>query len=493
MDEQVNDTLSSEPILWLPAATWFEFLARRLECLSDTQRYFSDHQDEISNYGILTGLISYMMQSVVFTPTMVASHVTESLGRLRYRSNVDHFGMFFLHDLHLDNLSNPIPELISNDNAAVMQQLGVSMRTRRKDAAIQQDRDTASEEYPIGKTPSWSEVRVCLRNEPWKLMKPWSLPDDVSAYGDAEEGSVEWTAAQLFTRFTLHIWAALNHGWKRLLVEDEMEDEFRAAVQSWTVRTVHDRVPQALFTPCNALLSGRIPGRKASSFSERRALYFVEAETDVPQLWQPMRDNPGYLGYYDELTKPMTTGEIVRLHECLERILDLCQCLPDSIRDESRGHLWKIKGGRVVILTNPRYYKVQRIGDGGASGVRQRRAPTHEGKVALTKKILAIAGFEPHIVNRAINLKKGLTKRAQKKKQSVKSRNRRKPPQRKKRVETTSSSSDGSGDKDPMGDANDGGRPGEIDDEEDCYAGDEEEEDVNGEDDEAGDDDSEED
>jgi steroid 5-alpha reductase family enzyme len=65
----------SKPFLWLPSAIWFGFLSRRLETLADHQVQLYQRNPEAPNYTVMTGLFSYLMQSVLFTPTLVNPHV----------------------------------------------------------------------------------------------------------------------------------------------------------------------------------------------------------------------------------------------------------------------------------------------------------------------------------------------------------------------------------------------------------------------------------
>ena len=67
--------VASEAILWLPSQVWFEFLRRRLETLVEHHQSLYHRNPAASNYGVMTGLFTYLMQSVLFTPTMVNSYV----------------------------------------------------------------------------------------------------------------------------------------------------------------------------------------------------------------------------------------------------------------------------------------------------------------------------------------------------------------------------------------------------------------------------------
>ncbi|KAG6846775.1 hypothetical protein H0H93_011953, partial [Arthromyces matolae] len=87
IDPMTKAILADSPILWIRSSTWFEFLARRLGELTQIQELIFEAQ--LPNHGILSGLMSYLMQSVVSTPTMVNSYVRESLALLNFKASAD--------------------------------------------------------------------------------------------------------------------------------------------------------------------------------------------------------------------------------------------------------------------------------------------------------------------------------------------------------------------------------------------------------------------
>src|SRR5215510_5268071 len=88
---QVDESMLSQPILWLPSHIWFNFLAQRIAAIRHVQHHL--YAVNPPNYGIMTGLLNYLLQSVLYTPTNISSYINESLALLRYRQVVDRFGM----------------------------------------------------------------------------------------------------------------------------------------------------------------------------------------------------------------------------------------------------------------------------------------------------------------------------------------------------------------------------------------------------------------
>src|SRR5215471_2993752 len=120
--------MNSNPILWIPSHLWFHALERRIRTICHVQCKL--HTIRPPNYGILTGLLSYLLQSVLYTPPTTSSHVNESLALLRFRQVVDRYGMFFLHELDLTK-EICLPEVLPMDDMKVLQSLGVTLGNKK--------------------------------------------------------------------------------------------------------------------------------------------------------------------------------------------------------------------------------------------------------------------------------------------------------------------------------------------------------------------------
>ena len=421
----------SEPFLWLPSAVWFGFLAGRLETLADHQIQLYQRNTPAPNYTVMTGLFTYMMQSVLFTPHMVNPHVRESLALLNYKASVDRFGMFFLQELDMTR-EIVLPEVLVEDDIGMLRALGYLERP------IRRSRDTPrvyqeynEDDYPIGKTPSWSQLTEMLRLQPWVMMRGWSWPEELDHYRDAELGSMAHLASELFRLFTSQVWVTLNDHWKK---EPDHLDRLMTLVESlelWTLEKLHDKLPSYRVIPCNSDIHGSIPGPKALSFSMRYGLYFVQTGDPLKRIWDILGHAPGYIASYRKEIEMLDVADVDELHGGLEMLFSHCQCLPNSKRDGG-SVLWEVRQGEVILLGNPRFYKVDSIGDVGQKR-QTRRAPTHTGGVGIQTNLLRLTGLSKSEASRTLRYAATLSRHSAKNKKSGRRNNRRVPPTRHKK------------------------------------------------------------
>ena len=66
-----------KPMLWMKSSVYFEFLWWRLDGLVDMQSEL--HRRSLENYGVLSGVVSYMLQSVLSTLGWVEGYMREAL------------------------------------------------------------------------------------------------------------------------------------------------------------------------------------------------------------------------------------------------------------------------------------------------------------------------------------------------------------------------------------------------------------------------------
>jgi hypothetical protein len=165
------------------------------------------------NYGVASGLFSFMMQSVIFTPPRVNWYVREALDSLRYKRNCDIFGMFFV-EMDPDK---PwfIEDLPNVDNVTVLRELNLrGFRPRQPQPERKEEEENSW--YPLGETPTWKEISNSLQSNPTILIPQWEegLPAGLERYENCEEGSAEYHTSRLFVIFTRHLWIALNPAWR---------------------------------------------------------------------------------------------------------------------------------------------------------------------------------------------------------------------------------------------------------------------------------------
>ena len=424
--------ISSRPIVWLLSSTWFSFLHRRLKRLTELHERLYQRRERPSNYGILTGLFAFMMQSVLFTPPQVDSYVRESLNLLCFREVVEHYGLFFLHDLDM-TLNTCLPEILQMDDAGVNRSLGISKhrihRMQLKDIQKAPGPDVDSEQYPIGPTPTWRQLEQALEHQPWSILKRWEWPDELDEMAFDGDDCPDYIsiASTLFQHFTSQIWAMLHDAWKvpstQLLRPASLHD----ALEFWSLDKLHKCLASYVIHPCNAGLRGDILGQRMDPFSQRWRLYMDPSPgSDKGSRWDILREPYGLIGRYRQALKELPHSEHGELHTALETLFSYCQCLPHTT---DKG-VWSVEELKVVLLGNPTYYKINAI----RSGRSGRRKPTHTSKTTFQNIVIQLAGYTKDMATRAVGVKKMLQKvvEVQRKnhKRSGKVRNFRVPPTR---------------------------------------------------------------
>jgi hypothetical protein len=261
----VTSLLETKPILWIPSKIWFGFISRRLKVLYEAHGKVWTRFPP--NYGVVSGLFAFLMQSVIFTPPKVNSYVREALAALRYRQNCDAFGMFFIE---MDDPSRPwlIEDLPEIDNADVLKELKLKPRRRRQARHERQEGEEAQVAYPIGEAPTWRQITSSLQADPTVLIGRWRADDEsVQAYEECEEGTVESVAAEVFILFTCHVWILLNPKWRTRLERPVKPRTLSEALKSWSVDAVLEEILDTSFKPCHSRSDGGA-GRPSPSFSE---------------------------------------------------------------------------------------------------------------------------------------------------------------------------------------------------------------------------------
>jgi hypothetical protein len=339
--------------------------------------------------------------------------------------------MFFLQELDMTR-EIVLPEVLVKDDLQMLRALGYLERPiQRSPARPRLYEENDENTYPIGKTPSWSELTEMLQLQPWTMMRRWSWPEELDLYRDAEEGSTAHLASKLFQLFTSQIWVTLNDHWKKEPDRLYLPMTLVESLELWTLENLHENLPSYRIIPCNSDIHGSIPGPKALSFSMRYSLYFVQTRDPLAKIWDILGHPPGYIASYRaEIEKLDDTG-LDELHSGLETLFSHCQCLPNSKR-EGESVVWEVRKGEVILLGNPRFYKLDLIGDGGQKR-HTRRAPTHMGRVAIQTGILRLTGLSKTQASATLKYARTLTRVSAKNKKSSRRNNRRVPPTRHKK------------------------------------------------------------
>ncbi|KAI5993054.1 hypothetical protein F5J12DRAFT_786046 [Pisolithus orientalis] len=103
-----------------------------------------------------------------------------------------------------------------------------------------------------------------------------------------------------------------------------------------------------------------------SSFAERVNLFFPGPTAGQPSQrspWNVFWTKPGYIWEYYQVMKNRTPLEEFEVLDHLGRIFSVLQTLPDVTKgsEKSPGKTWWVEGEKVVLVTNPKFYKIKGI------------------------------------------------------------------------------------------------------------------------------------
>jgi hypothetical protein len=333
--------------------------------------------------------------------------------------------------------------------------------------------------YPLGEAPTWKQIAGSLVSDPTVLIPIWEAPGELERYEDSEEGSIEKQAAELFICFTCHLWILLNPRWRTRPEKPVNPRTVSSALKCWSVDGMLEELIEACFKPCLSGLEGGA-GRPSMSFSDRRTVYFpVQGGQTLQKTWKRVGEAPGNIFKYQQVRKELDDEGKVRLDECIEELLGLCQCLPDSSRGKVGGWVWRVDQKRIMVVTNPQYYRMKRIGQKGSKTRKVqglRGAPAHRSAMSTAIAMMVHEDVPEEAARRAYWATRGRRKEKQDRR-SGRRKNQRKVPEKKKvEVESVYSSEGDDEEEEDEEEEEDGDEEEEGgDEEEDGYGGDESE------------------
>ncbi|KAG1789662.1 uncharacterized protein HD556DRAFT_1243502, partial [Suillus plorans] len=416
--------LQSDPILWIPSTIWFELIRRRVREIQRTQ--ISIVKKNPPNLGILTGLLNHMLRSTTSTPIIYDSHVRESLTLLEYRNVLETAGMFFLQDFDI-NSDTCLEEVQQIDDVNVLGLMGVTAKAQRDRAVGRMDawrsNESESKDYPLGRTPTWTSLKTAILHSPGTIMREWSWTSRMS--------NILLTVGRLVVMFTRHMWLMLTQEVMKGIIP--YPNSLYDAMKCWTITSIDDTLASVAFEACNAGLhdhTGVTPGRlgpKSRAFVDRCSLFFPDP--DAPHKsnaqWCLLWEGDGYIAEFHRTMKTLDGDQQESLKQGLRDVFSELHCLPAS-----GARVWIQKKDAIVFITNPAFYRIDRIGRGGES---QRRAPRARRtmKVIKGKRIFAADLMDSQPFDTDGNLRRKTERQKRReihKKMTMEKRNKRVPP-----------------------------------------------------------------
>jgi hypothetical protein len=380
-----------------------------------------------SNYGVVSGLFVFLMQSVIFTPPMITSYVRETLAALNFKGNCSTFGMFFVEikDMERPWLIDDLPEV---ETVEVVRELKLTVTRPRRPLADRQETEGESR-YPLGEAPTWRQITASLQSDPTVLIPRWEEP------AEPPESIAMNHAAEIFIRFTCHIWILLNPSWRTRPENQINPRSLQEALRCWSVDAIREEILTPTFKPCHSGLEAGA-GRPSFSFHQRKNMYFPDDGQQVlTKAWKFLGGPPGYITKYRQKKRGLEAEDKRELDECLGDLLSQCQCLPDSSRSATGGWVWRVEKKQIVILTNRKYYQVRKIGQKPSQRTRNdgqgpRAPPAHRSARSTTISMMVHDDVPIQAAEEAYQASR---RRKDTDKRSAKTRNRRKPPPVRKR------------------------------------------------------------
>ena len=208
--------------------------------------------------------------------------------------------------------------------------------------------------YPLGKRPSWTEIKGFMGRGAQELMLSWVC--------DPEWGSEHATAARLFTRFTREYFATLKIDILRADVPSPINLE--DAMKTWNVQELRLTLISCWFVASNHGLKGVITGAKSLSFREQALAFFPpDPETLTDSPWALFLEY-GYLRDYSRALQELGEDEEEALVEAIGDIFSHVQCVPVTLRpsSKSKGKLWTTTEEGIHFVANPVFYKLKQVG-----------------------------------------------------------------------------------------------------------------------------------
>ncbi|KAI5988679.1 hypothetical protein F5J12DRAFT_786808 [Pisolithus orientalis] len=336
--QRMEELLASNPILWILTKVWLEFMARHIRALQLAQ--ISLKELEPPNLGILTGIICHMIQCMSTTAIILDFHVRESMALLQVSRVCEWFGMFFLLDLDLHHAPH-LPEVQDHNDLEVLKLMeGKLKRGDRQPAWPRIPPLDTVEQFPIGSRPTWAKLTRTIQLQPWLIMQDWKWLAQLSSLGPV--------VGKLFVLFSCQLWIQLDATW---LTRSEGKPEptsLEDAIQSWTLNQTFRTICACKFKACNAEIAGSGgAGPTAGQPSWRSP-------------WNVFWTKPGYIWEYHQVMKNRTPLEEFEVLDHLCRIFSVLQTLPDVTKgsEKSPGKTWWVEGEKVVLVTNPKFYKI---------------------------------------------------------------------------------------------------------------------------------------
>ena len=416
---QAKMFLEGDPIIWIPAKTFFQFSSRRLIELHNIHCKLALTRPD--NYGTLTALILHLMRAVMVNSSDVASYVRSALNRLCQRRVMERFGIFFVDDLDLDNMERIDGNLGLKDECDVIRDHKAALAARcavktKQGRGIQLTESHITEDYPWGETIPWGMLQRLCKQHPVDFLRQFDFHE--MGVGSGPSDIIE-TMETLFIAFTQEVWMGMHEAFLPAGLRPR-PNNLKESMEVWTCKNILARLGEkCTFFPSSHGLDGA-PKTKESdvSFRAMRSLFFPipDKSFKANTLWAGYSEQNGYIGKYWEVLEMYRDDpdRVHALHQEIDQIFEQVQCLPQSKADST---IWHASQGSVCFFINPCYYRIRAV----STTARKSHLGPQRPQVSLAELQKRLDPYHSTAKKRKRNLKKKL---------SMKQKNHCKPPQK---------------------------------------------------------------
>jgi hypothetical protein len=423
---------TKSPILAVKSEVYWGFQIRRMKEIRNVQLHLSKSRPK--NYGTITSVLMHMMQYIPHSPMVKTEYLKDALRDLYFDQVMERFGTFFLHDLDLKrgtliriDRKDSIQCLLDMSRSKNLQQI---TQEKAAEEVLAQNKEP-TEEYPIGNAPTWQEITTTITLDPTLLIPEW-------VWIERWNSKLDSPASLLFVQFTINFFltlssdALVNGGFSK-------PGNLKEAMDLWTVRSLKKTVKDVSFKASNHGLEGKVNGKRSRGFGDMLGIFFPPPDCHIRKdsVWHPFFTK-GYIMEFHKRLDSLTEAEAHRLTRSLRVLFEEAQCLPNafSCTPRTAGRLWEQFDGGIRMLTNSRFYKLERVGKAKRSG-------TNRGKQVKASRVIIEARLDEE--HRSIPFDYGRLKARKERRdrakfiarRSGKKNNRRKPPVRWKISRTT--------------------------------------------------------
>jgi hypothetical protein len=329
----------------------------------------------VENYGVLTSILTHLIQHVGITPIVKNSDLRHNLTELRFHSICHRFGCFFLHDLDLTN--GYLPGIQQKDNLQMLKHLGIKNPQIQKQVVEDQEDVTPSQDgltwKELGELLNKGDERTRIKNFEWDpLWLTYSI------------------ARSLFCSFTFEYWFTLTAtSFKPLPRPPQTLQE---AMEVWTLPSIQERMGKDLhliLTPSVDSLEKHVPPKsRVQRFSLKRTSFFPEPGESLNRKshWKPFFDTGFVKTYHNTIESSMDAGKEIK--DALDCIFTHLQVLPlNPGKPGDVKPLWRWDGEGLKLLLNSSYIQLADNRIQFRGGVRRERRNAGPNKLKSKREV----------------------------------------------------------------------------------------------------------